>query len=154
MSPLPIQVLVVCKAWPVAKLELDGEYEACWVLYIYVYAFTKYYFNCWTFNEWALRTCMLSYQRLCWGQLWCLVVMATLVILWSCVEYQNRLSFQWPANCSCNPGECVRRVWVRVCLCDANIFIDLTVLKLTFLWMNHSRATFFICMVGESCVHI
>ena len=34
MSPLPIQVLVVCKAWPVAKLELDGEYESCWVLYM------------------------------------------------------------------------------------------------------------------------
>ena len=34
VSPLPIQALVVCKAWPVAKLELDGEYEACWVLYM------------------------------------------------------------------------------------------------------------------------
>lgn len=37
MSPLPIQVLVVCKAWPVAKLELDGEYEANPGCCIYMY---------------------------------------------------------------------------------------------------------------------
>ena len=32
VSLLPMQALVVCKAWPVAKLELDGEYEACWIV--------------------------------------------------------------------------------------------------------------------------